>query len=109
MTTPKRPQLTDGEKVVVTPLKRFLLDTPTDALLEFVDKFDVSWTVTRSKRGARERHYTMTITRHGMADFIASSHQHYRNAITDCVARFLVSYEGDYHALLRRNADNGME
>lgn len=90
----------NDERKTISPLRRLLMDSSTDALLAYLHQMDVHYVLRREQNG----HYGMKIMRDGMLRYEAASGSSAKSAIADAIAQFLMGEKKDFHDYIKRVA-----
>lgn len=86
-----------NERRSISPLRRLLMDSSTDALLAYLHQMDVHYVLRREQNG----HYGMKIMRDGMLKYQSGSGNSVKSAIADALAQFLSGEQKDFHSYLK--------
>ena len=77
----------------ISPLRRLLMNSTVDGLLEYLHQMKVQYVLKREANG----HYDMKIFRDGMMRYQAASGKSPKSAIADALAQFLSGEQKDFH------------
>jgi hypothetical protein len=83
----------------ISPLRRLLMNSSVDGLLDFLHQMNVQYVLKRDPNG----HYDMKIFRDGMMRYQAASGKSAKSAVADALAQFLVGEQKDFHGYFQKD------